>query len=71
MNIARNNANEFQSSRQPIAGFIRKHLNDKFLRESANVRLSKLDVHWIRQERWLFVNSIDLGKLWPFGERIR
>jgi general secretion pathway protein E len=44
MNIARNNANEFESSGQPIAGFI-KHLNDKFLRESADVKFSNLDIN--------------------------
>jgi hypothetical protein len=44
MNIARNSANEFESSRQPIVGFI-KHLNDKILRESANVKFSKLDIN--------------------------
>ena len=40
MNIARNNANEFESSRQPIAGFI-KHLNDNLFEEAPTSRFPK------------------------------
>ena len=45
MNIARNNTNEVESSRQPIAGFI-KHLNDKFFRGSADVKISGQKLDW-------------------------
>ena len=63
MNIVRNNTTEVDSSMQPIAGFI-KHLNDNLFRD-ADVKISEMD--WNVGH----INSIDLGILRSFRQRIR